>query len=281
MIKSNVQELYADDAYRAVKSRKSISLAVKLEVINRIQGGERASDVARFMGLPPSTVRTINKDADRIRECSENASSLSSKVIKRKRSKIMERLEFELCQWIQLMSERSMDVSMLMIQERALEIFQALQDQEPDDSPDKRERFNASRGWFDRFKRRQNIHLLGFSYEKKNTGTPSVGLRHFQEENANLVDDYAVEGGAFIKEEIEDPMLETAQEFLEFQMVVDDSGDEFYQECEVEEVKLFLYFRTVVEGLEKNTFLAYMILGVRRTNDRLNRPSLWIRDSTL
>lgn len=234
---------------RKKKNRKSISLAVKIEIINRIRSGERASAVARSMKLPESTVRTINKDSKRILECSENASSLSSKVLSRKRSKIMNRLESELCQWMVLMSERSVEVSMIMIQEKALEIFQVLQDQEPDNSPDKNERFTASRGWFDRFKKRQNICLLSYGYEKVDIGQSreeeinEIIYGNNSEATASSSDAIDTEirtDNEILNNDESNESIEAADEFLEFQMVVDDN-DEISQHSDDEKVIIFLF----------------------------------------
>lgn len=234
---------------RKKKNRKSISLAVKIEIINRIRSGERASAVARSMKLPESTVRTINKDSKRILECSENASSLSSKVLSRKRSKIMNRLESELCQWMVLMSERSVEVSMIMIQEKALEIFQVLQDQEPDNSPDKNERFTASRGWFDRFKKRQNICLLSYGYEKVDIGQSreeeinEIIYGNNSEATASSSDAIDTEirtDNEILNNDESNESIEAADEFLEFQMVVDDN-DEISRHSDDEKVIIFLF----------------------------------------
>lgn len=234
---------------RKKKNRKSISLAVKIEIINRIRSGERASAVARSMKLPESTVRTINKDSKRILECSENASSLSSKVLSRKRSKIMNRLESELCQWMVLMSERSVEVSMIMIQEKALEIFQVLQDQEPDNSPDKNERFTASRGWFDRFKKRQNICLLSYGYEKVDIGQSreeeinEIIYGNNSEATASSSDAIDTEirtDNEILNNDESNESIEAADEFLEFKMVVDDN-DEISQQLDDEKVIIFLF----------------------------------------
>lgn len=234
---------------RKKKNRKSISLAVKIEIINRIRSGERASAVARSMKLPESTVRTINKDSKRILECSENASSLSSKVLSRKRSKIMNRLESELCQWMVLMSERSVEVSMIMIQEKALEIFQVLQDQEPDNSPDKNERFTASRGWFDRFKKRQNICLLSYGYEKVDIGQSreeeinEIIYGNNSEATASSSDAIDTEirtDNEILNNDESNDSIEAADEFLEFQMVVDDN-DEISQHTDDEKVIIFFF----------------------------------------
>lgn len=224
--------LFAIDLPRKKKYRQSISIAVKLQIINRIRNGERASAVARSMKLPESTVRTIYKDANRILECSENANSLSSKVISRKRSKIMERLECELCDWMSLMSDRAVDVSLGMIQEKALEIFNRLQAEEPEDSPYKEERFTASRGWFDRFKKRQNICLTKCGYEKVavtssyNGGSDEMQFTGDDTARPSSSADIIIPiCNSAVKEEIDEP-LETADEYLEFQMVVDETDND-------------------------------------------------------
>ena len=52
----------------AKKVRKTVNLEVKLDVIRRMASGDRAVDVGRHFGLPPTTVRTIHKNVEQIRE---------------------------------------------------------------------------------------------------------------------------------------------------------------------------------------------------------------------
>jgi hypothetical protein len=47
--------------------RKSISLDVKLQVLRRLEAGEREVDVGASLTLATSTIRTIIKNADKIK----------------------------------------------------------------------------------------------------------------------------------------------------------------------------------------------------------------------
>jgi hypothetical protein len=48
--------------------RKSLSLAVKLDVIRCIKAGERQIDVCKALGLAGSTVQCILKNEDKIKD---------------------------------------------------------------------------------------------------------------------------------------------------------------------------------------------------------------------
>jgi hypothetical protein len=48
--------------------RKSLSLAVKLDVIRRIKAGERQIHVCKVLGLAGSTVQCILKNEDKIKD---------------------------------------------------------------------------------------------------------------------------------------------------------------------------------------------------------------------
>jgi hypothetical protein len=48
--------------------RKGLSLAVKLDVIRRIEAGERQIDVCKGLGLAGSTVQCILKNEDKIKD---------------------------------------------------------------------------------------------------------------------------------------------------------------------------------------------------------------------
>jgi hypothetical protein len=49
-------------------NRKSLSLAVKLDVIRRIEAGERQTDVCKVLGLVGSTVQCTLKNEDKIKD---------------------------------------------------------------------------------------------------------------------------------------------------------------------------------------------------------------------
>ncbi|MPC61713.1 hypothetical protein E2C01_055787 [Portunus trituberculatus] len=50
----------------AKKTRKSLNLKVKLDIIHRHERGEKTNSIARHHGLTPFTISTIFKSADSI-----------------------------------------------------------------------------------------------------------------------------------------------------------------------------------------------------------------------
>lgn len=48
------------------KSKQSISLQVKLKILDRLKSGERVIEVARSLNLNESTIRTIKASEDKI-----------------------------------------------------------------------------------------------------------------------------------------------------------------------------------------------------------------------
>ncbi|MPC45752.1 CENPB DNA-binding domain-containing protein 1 [Portunus trituberculatus] len=62
-----------------VKTRKSLTLEVKLDIIHRHKRGEKTNSIARHHSLTPSTVSTIFKSPDSIKKAGETISSLQAK----------------------------------------------------------------------------------------------------------------------------------------------------------------------------------------------------------
>jgi len=141
------------------QKRKQIGLELKLEVLKRFKSGEKAVDIGRILGLAPTTVRTIcNRDADRIRECAKIATPLQSKQLTKIRSSLMVKMESHLAIWIENQNQRRMPLSKMVIQNKALSIFNDIRKNSPSSSSENLEIFEASQGWFERFKKRANLH---------------------------------------------------------------------------------------------------------------------------
>jgi hypothetical protein len=67
-------------------NRKSLSLAVKLDVFRCVEARERQIDVCKALDLAGSTVQCILKNEDKIKECGKTATSLSATKLNRARS---------------------------------------------------------------------------------------------------------------------------------------------------------------------------------------------------
>lgn len=145
------------------QKRKQISLELKLEVLKRFKSGEKAVEIGRSLDLTPTTVRTIcNRDADKIKEFAKTATPLQSTQITKKRSHLMVKMESLLTIWIETQNQQRMPLSKMVIQNKALSLYSALKDSFPSTS---HEQFEASQGWFERFKSRANLHNVSLKGE--------------------------------------------------------------------------------------------------------------------
>uniref|UniRef100_K7FDM5 HTH CENPB-type domain-containing protein n=1 Tax=Pelodiscus sinensis TaxID=13735 RepID=K7FDM5_PELSI len=143
------------------KHRKSFTLEEKLEVIKRIEKGEHNCDICA-LNMHESNVRTICAQDEKIKESCKNATPISVKKVVHIRSNLMENMERRLSMWIEDQTQRKMPVSLAVIQEKAKALYDAVKIElnETDAKP-----FNASHGWFERFKKRSNLHNIKITGE--------------------------------------------------------------------------------------------------------------------
>ncbi|XP_017778291.1 PREDICTED: uncharacterized protein LOC108563956 [Nicrophorus vespilloides] len=142
------------DSVNKVK-RKTVrtTIEVKKVIISEHERGVRVSDLALQFGMPKSTVCTILKNKVAIKEADV---AKGVKVLTKQRPKMLEQVEKLLLIWInekQLAGDR---VSEGMICEKARQLSDDLLKKDPATSADT-EVFKASKGWFQKFKRRSGI----------------------------------------------------------------------------------------------------------------------------
>ena len=138
-------------------------MAVKMQVLKRLEAGERQSDIGRSLGLVTSTLRTIMKNADKIKITAQCTTSVTATRVTRTRSSLLENMESQLSIWVEDQNQRHMPLSQLIIMEKARSLFTTIQQQEGDGSST--ETFTANRGWFEKFKHRSNIHSIRITGE--------------------------------------------------------------------------------------------------------------------
>ncbi|KAK4310880.1 hypothetical protein Pmani_017591 [Petrolisthes manimaculis] len=111
----------------AKKTRKSVTIEMKMEVLDRYDRGERTSVIASVMKLRESTLRTIRGSADKIRASAVAGTSASSTRVSHARSTEMERMEKLLAQWINHQNKTNVPITMAIIQAKALSLFKDVQ----------------------------------------------------------------------------------------------------------------------------------------------------------
>ncbi|CAH2306756.1 tigger transposable element-derived 1-like [Pelobates cultripes] len=146
---------------QAKGKRQSIPLDVKIQVLDRLDKGERQVDIGSDLHLPTSTIRTILKNKDEISTSATTSTASSAKKITLSRSYALEEMEKRLSIWIDDELERNMPLSQAILMEKAKSIYAHRQSKDPDEM----ENFAASRGWFGRFKKRYNLYNLKITGE--------------------------------------------------------------------------------------------------------------------
>lgn len=125
----------------SIKRRTSLTVAKKLDIIADINCGTKQADVARKFGLSRKTISGIWAKREQI---SKEAPTGASRSKLRKSSHPA--LEEALLLWIQDARSKNIPLSGPLIQGKARHLAFALDIQ-----------FDASQGWFDRFKRRHGL----------------------------------------------------------------------------------------------------------------------------
>ena len=145
----------------AKNRRKAIDLEMKMKIINDFEAGKKVNSIAHDLELAHSTVSTILMDKDRVKE-TVKASAGFKAIITRQRKGLIHEMEKLLAIWFDDQMQKRMPMSLLIIQAKARSIFETLKAREVEEST---ETFTASHGWFQRFRRRFNLHNRSISGE--------------------------------------------------------------------------------------------------------------------
>ncbi|KHJ44556.1 CENP-B DNA-binding domain protein [Trichuris suis] len=98
---SGVKDKGGDDTAQKAKKRRALTIATKMDIIERVERGERIADVGRAHNLNRSTVGTIMKSKDRIKEHAKTALAMQSKIVSYRREVVMAEMEQLLRMWIE------------------------------------------------------------------------------------------------------------------------------------------------------------------------------------
>ncbi|XP_026470953.1 tigger transposable element-derived protein 1-like [Ctenocephalides felis] len=168
----------------ALRKKSVLPLRVKIEILDRLRQGESFASISRSFKINESTVRSIKKSESKIRS-SIASTSLSSKIV---RDPAIEKMEVALSLWIQECNQKMVPLNGPMVREKAKYLYTNFK--EPDGSGEYTDGgFQASEGWFNKFKARQSLHNVKLVEEAAFADRPSP--EQYSEQFANLV----AEGG--------------------------------------------------------------------------------------
>ncbi|XP_051785316.1 tigger transposable element-derived protein 1-like [Erpetoichthys calabaricus] len=139
----------------AKKERKAIDLDTKMMIIKQYEGGKKVNAIACDMKLSHSTVSTILKDKNRIREAVKGSAPLQSTVITKQRTGPIHEMEKLLNIWMEDQIQKRTPLSLFTVQLKARSLFATLKERAGEDYS---QEFVASTGWFKRFKKRFQLH---------------------------------------------------------------------------------------------------------------------------
>ena len=145
--------------HQSKRNKSVMSIAEKLKILDLLKQGEIIAAVARKFEVNESTIRSIRKNEQKIRQSASKLGS-QAKFIKISRDENIEKLEDMLLIWIQDLIHKKIPISTIIIREQAMIFFKHLHEKNPT-----KEVFSASKGWFEKFKSRFSLHNVKFSGE--------------------------------------------------------------------------------------------------------------------
>lgn len=137
------------------RKRAKIDLEMKMKIINKYEGGYNMSATAHQFGLSSSTISSIVKDANRIKEHVMGLAPLKSTIITKQRTGAIYQMEQLLKLWLQEQIQNRIQLNLQSIRAKARSIYEDIKANHQDAS----KQFLASTGWFARFKHRAGLHF--------------------------------------------------------------------------------------------------------------------------
>ncbi|XP_069954341.1 tigger transposable element-derived protein 1 isoform X3 [Cherax quadricarinatus] len=173
------------------RSRKSLTLSAKLEIIKLSQRGMSMSEIGRKVGLARQTVSTVVNSKEKVLKEIKSATPVNTKVI-RKRDNLIADMEKLLLVWIEDQTSHNVPLSRAIIQGKALSLFNSMKAERGEEAAD--DKFEASRGWFHRFKKRSHLNIKG---QGEAASIDTVAAESYPHELARFI-----EYGGYTKQQI-------------------------------------------------------------------------------
>ncbi|XP_028668446.1 tigger transposable element-derived protein 1-like [Erpetoichthys calabaricus] len=137
--------------------RQQPTIELKKEIIAKHARGMRVLDIVREYGMSKSTISTILKKKEQLKEANV---SKGMTIITKQRPQIIDEVEKLLLVYINEKQLEGASISEAFISEKALQIYEDLKKKTPQTNALSDFVFKASRGWFEKFKHRTGIHSV-------------------------------------------------------------------------------------------------------------------------
>ena len=185
----------------------------KVKLLDMIKGGSSLAAVARVYGINESTVRYIKKDEAKIRKTAAVTFLKDTKRIVSRRNKRLMQMENMLSVWISNSQEKGISLDTNMIRAKAKSLYDSIvpdrdddddevgDDDDEDDNPQpgtsagtsassdaETPSFVASKGWFDKFKKRFGLRSVPL-YGEAASADQEAARRYVEDEFPKLIEE--------------------------------------------------------------------------------------------